>query len=72
MDRYSLLYEYMQNKQVALENDVVQLEYNVFGRGTGPYECFECLVAKCRLETANEIFADIYRVLRIIRSVNGS
>lgn len=69
MDSYSMLYEYMQNKQAALENDVIQIEHNVFGRGTGPYDCFECLVAKCRLELANEIFSDVHKVLQIIRTI---
>lgn len=64
-----MLYEYMQNKQAALENDVIQIEHNVFGRGTSPYDCFECLVAKCRLELANEIFSDVHKVLQIIRTI---
>ena len=69
MDKYGFLQEYMLNKQTALENEVNILQFNLFERHTGPYECFECLLAKCRLEMAIEIFSDIYDVLRIIRSV---
>lgn len=71
MDNYSMIYEYMMKKSEQLENEVIQTEHNVFGRNVDSFDAFEALVARCRLETAEEIFADLYRVLKIIRGVNN-
>ena len=70
MDNYSMIYEYIMNKSEQLENEVVQTEHNVFGRNVDSFDAFECLVARCRLEMAEEIFSDLHRVLQIIRGVN--
>lgn len=69
MERYSLIYEYIYHKQARIEDDAAHIEQIAYGRETGPYECFECLMAKCRVETADEIFRELIEVLKIERGI---
>lgn len=67
-----MLYQYMLNKEIWLENDVIQLSNNVVYRQADALDHLEMIMAQTRLATATDIFNDIYRVLRIMkRDVNS-
>ena len=60
-----LLLEYMNHKTVYYENDIIQLHNNVTYRKADPVDHLEMIMARVRLETAQMLFRDIYRLIRM-------
>ncbi|HBN82380.1 MAG TPA: hypothetical protein DDZ89_00900 [Clostridiales bacterium] len=63
----TVLYQYMMFKEARYYNDVVQLYNNVCYRKADPVDHLEMIMAQTRLATAQEIFNDIYKVIRMIK-----
>lgn len=63
----TVLYQYMMSKESRYSNDVIQLGNNVCYRKADPLDHLEMIMAQTRLATAQEIFRDIYRVIRIMK-----
>lgn len=63
-----LLYEYMRRMDVKLDNEVIQLYNNIQYRQADPVDHLEMIMAQTRKQMANEIFADLYRIIAIVRN----
>lgn len=65
--QYRLIYDYMHQKEIRLENYVTQLANNVVYRKADPVDHLEMIIAQTRLEMAREVFSELYTVLAIMR-----
>lgn len=70
-DNLKYLYEYILNKDAALQNDIIQLNNNMAYRETDYMDCMNLMIAKCRYDMAAQIFKDLATVMSIIRSNGG-
>ena len=68
-DLETLLQEYMYRKSLRCEDDVTQLANNVTYRGADPIDHLEMIMARSRLATVEEIFADLRVIIAISREV---
>lgn len=63
-----LLYEYMRRMDVKLDKEDIQLYNNIQYRQADPLDHLEMIMAQTRKQMANEIFADLYRIIAIFRN----
>ncbi|MBR1593138.1 MAG: hypothetical protein IJ666_09060 [Ruminococcus sp.] len=60
-----LLFAYMVNNQIRLENEKKQLQSNIRYRDIDEVDCMELLIASVRLETFKEVTRHIRQLLKI-------
>lgn len=65
-----LFYEYILHKQQFLENDYIQLKNNVNQRECDMLDHLEFIIARCRMETADEIFFEMTNLFNLQNSVD--
>ena len=58
------LYEYMYRRELKLLYDITLLENNLHYLQADYVDHLEMILAKCKLETAQQIFNDIYLILK--------
>lgn len=63
----TLIYQYLYNKQIWANNDVVQLGNNVSFRNSDPLDHLEMIMAQTRKATIEEVARDLYPLLRMVR-----
>jgi hypothetical protein len=63
----TVLYQYMMFKEQYYSNDITQLCNNVSYRNADALDHLEMIMAQVRLATAQEIFSDMYKLMRMIR-----
>lgn len=63
----TLIYQYLYNKQIWANNDVVQLGNNVSFRNSDPLDHLEMIMAQTRKATIEEVARDLYSLLRMVR-----
>lgn len=59
----------MYRKSLRCEDDVTQLHNNVVYREADPIDHLEMIMAQARLAAAEEIFADLRRIIAISRGM---
>jgi len=57
----------MMFKESRYHNDIVLLDNNVSFRKADPVDHLEMIMAQARLETSQEIFRDMHKLMRMIR-----
>ena len=60
-----LMYEYIIHKTVFLENDLIQMKNNVSQRECDMLDHLEFIIARCRMETADEIFYEMTKLFSL-------
>jgi len=63
----TLLYQYIMFKEQYYQNDVTQLNNNISYRRADALDHLEMIMAQTRLATAQEIFRDMHKLMRMIR-----
>ena len=64
-DEFSMIYAYLYNNQLKLEDTVKQLQSNVRFRHIDITDCVELLCAQSRLELFNDVVHDLNAILNI-------
>ena len=62
---FSMIYSYLYNNQIRLEDTVKQLQANVRFRKIDITDCVELLCAQSRLELFNDVVHDLHSILNI-------
>ena len=62
---FSMIYSYLYNNQIRLEDTVKQLQANVRFRKIDITDCVELLCAQSRLELFNYVVHDLHSILNI-------
>lgn len=62
------LYEYMLFEEQRARNDMIQLYHNVAYRDADHLDHLEMILARHRLEVAQEIFVDVRWIIRTYRN----
>lgn len=64
----TILYQYMMFKEQYYRNDSVQLGNNINYRNADPIDHLEMIMAQVRVATAQEIFSDMHKLMRLIKN----
>lgn len=64
----TLLYQYMFFKEQFYQNDITGLDNNISYRKADAIDHLEMIMAQTRLATAQEIFSDMHKLMRMIRN----
>ena len=70
-DNLKFLYEYIMNKDTALQNEIIQLNNNLAYREADCMDYANLMIAKCRYDMAAQIFRDLATVVSVIRANGG-
>ena len=63
MTKKDLLFAYLYNKSVRLENEYEQALINFYWRRPDEVDCLEIIIAKIRLDSYTEMRNEIYRLI---------
>lgn len=65
MQKYELLQEYIFNRRIFLEHELIQLQENIRFRQISSVDCLELIIARERLAMFIEVTKDINNILNV-------